>query len=203
MKYHSKGRRSIFLGCSSGRRRWSGWGNLEEWGSKFSSGWILANILSFLNGLLQGIVSPYKMSFVVLWMLLSSDCSAPLWLHMKRWSVWQLVIFSFLPSLLVSFPFTFSLSALGLHLPNKALVLNPCPGLCILGNWVSHTYFISDSHQYFETGRNVIISYILKMKLREAKWLVWDYFHSFSNHFLSTFYVLMVTDRQGSCFHGT
>lgn len=65
-----------------------------------------------------------------------------------------------------------TLNVLGLHLPNKAPVLSPCLRLCILERWISVVYFISDSLQYFEAGKNVIVSHTLKrreLKLREVK----------------------------------
>lgn len=70
--------------------------------SKFSSESTLANALSILGGLLQGVVFLYKMSHGGLCSCRVPGC-VPLWLRMKQWSVWSLIIFKFLPLLLVSF----------------------------------------------------------------------------------------------------
>lgn len=85
--------------------KWLEGGQDEAIGSmdnKFFSESTLANVLSTLGGLLQGVVSPDKIRFC--------ECSCqgpgcvPLWLRMKQWSMWSLVIFKFLPFLLFLFP---------------------------------------------------------------------------------------------------
>lgn len=175
---------SAFKGGGVGVVRWD---RLEVWGSKSSGGWILANVPSFLEELLQGIFLLH---------LRCSVCScgwscqviggAPLWVHTKQWSMWQCISFSFFSLLSVSFPFALTFNALGLYFPNKAPVLNPGLRLCILGNWVSNAYFILDSVHYFE-AKNVIFSHTLKirkLRLKDVKWLNWDFIYSFVHEFI-------------------